>query len=85
MRRRLDLVADAPGEYTSMEGDWKSIHHVEFVDQNPIGKSTRSNPATYLKAYDAIRALFANQPLAKQMGFTPLVFLLLRYPFPPYV
>ena len=74
MRRRLDLVADAPGEYTSMEGDWKSIRHVEFVDQNPIGKSTRSNPATYLKAYDAIRALFANQPLAKQMGFTPQYF-----------
>lgn len=74
MRRRLDLVADAPGEYASMEGDWKSIHHVEFVDQNPIGKSTRSNPATYLKAYDAIRALFANQPLAKQMGFTPQYF-----------
>ena len=74
MRRRLDLVADAPGEYASMEGDWKSISHVEFVDQNPIGKSTRSNPATYLKAYDAIRALFANQPLAKQMGFTPQYF-----------
>lgn len=74
MRRRLDLVADAPGEYASMEGDWKSIRHVEFVDQNPIGKSTRSNPATYLKAYDAIRALFANQPLAKQMGFTPQYF-----------
>ena len=74
MRRRLDLVAEAPGEYASMEGDWKSISHVEFVDQNPIGKSTRSNPATYLKAYDAIRALFANQPLAKQMGFTPQYF-----------
>lgn len=74
MRRRLDLVAEALGEYASMEGDWKSIHHVEFVDQNPIGKSTRSNPATYLKAYDAIRALFANQPLAKQMGFTPQYF-----------
>ena len=70
MRRHLDLVADAPGEYTSMEGDINAIKHVEFVDQNPIGKSTRSNPATYLKAYDAIRALFANQPLAKQMGFT---------------
>ena len=74
MRRHLDLVADAPGEYTSMDGDINSIKHVEFVDQNPIGKSTRSNPATYLKAYDAIRALFANQPLAKQMGFTPAYF-----------
>ena len=47
---------------------------VEFVDQNPIGKSTRSNPATYVKAYDAIRDLFARQPLAKQMGFTAQYF-----------
>jgi len=74
MRRHLDLVADAPGEYTALEGDINSIKHVEFVDQNPIGKSTRSNPATYLKAYDAIRSLFANQPLAKQLGFTPAYF-----------
>ena len=74
MRRHLDLVADAPGEYSSLEGDINAIKHVEFVDQNPIGKSTRSNPATYLKAYDAIRSLFANQPLAKQMGFTPAYF-----------
>ena len=74
MRRKLDLVADAPGEYTSIEGDLNAINHVEFVDQNPIGKSTRSNPATYLKAYDAIRSLFANQPLAKQMGFTAQYF-----------
>ena len=74
MRRHLDLVADAPGEYSALEGDINSIKHVEFVDQNPIGKSTRSNPATYLKAYDAIRSLFANQPLAKQLGFTPAYF-----------
>ncbi len=74
MRRKLDLVADAPGEYSAIEGDLSAIKHVEFVDQNPIGKSTRSNPATYLKAYDAIRALFANQPLAKQLGFTPAYF-----------
>ena len=52
----------------------KSIKHVEFVDQNPIGKSTRSNPATYVKAYDAIRDLFAEQPLSKQMGFTSQYF-----------
>ena len=74
MRRHLDLVSDAPGEYTSMEGDVDCIKHVEFVDQNPIGKSTRSNPATYLKAWDAIRTLFAEQPLSQQMGFTPLYF-----------
>ena len=74
MRRRLDLVADAPGEHSAMEGDWKAVRHVEFVDQNPIGKSTRSNPATYLKAYDAIRSLYASQPLSQQMGFTPQYF-----------
>ena len=74
LKRHLDEVADAPGEYTALEGDWKAIKHVEFVDQNPIGKSTRSNPATYVKAYDAIRQLFAEQPLAKQMGFSPQYF-----------
>jgi excinuclease ABC subunit A len=50
------------------------IDNVEMVDQNPIGKSTRSNPATYIKAYDAIRQLFASQPLAKQLGITPVHF-----------
>ena len=74
LKRHLDEVADAPGEYTTLEGDWTAIKHVEFVDQNPIGKSTRSNPATYVKAYDAIRQLFAEQPLAKQMGFSPQYF-----------
>lgn len=69
LKRHMNEVADAPGEYLSLEGDWQALSHVEFVDQNPIGKSTRSNPATYLKAYDAIRDLFASQPLAKQMGF----------------
>lgn len=74
LKRHLDEVANAPGEYTALEGDWTAIKHVEFVDQNPIGKSTRSNPATYVKAYDAIRQLFAEQPLAKQMGFSPQYF-----------
>lgn len=74
LKRHLDEVADAPGEYTALEGDWTAMKHVEFVDQNPIGKSTRSNPATYVKAYDAIRQLFAEQPLAKQMGFSPQYF-----------
>ncbi len=74
MRRKLDLVSDAPGEHSAIEGDFNAIRHVEFVDQNPIGKSTRSNPATYLKAYDAIRQLYALQPLSKQMGFTPAYF-----------
>ena len=74
LKRHLDEVAEVPGEYTSLEGDWQSITHVEMVDQNPIGKSSRSNPATYVKAYDAIRQLFADQPLAKQLGFTPQYF-----------
>ena len=74
LKRQLDEVADIPGEFTALEGDVKAIKHIEFVDQNPIGRSTRSNPATYVKAYEAIRQLFAEQPLAKQMGFTPQYF-----------
>ncbi|PTL32795.1 excinuclease ABC subunit A [Prevotella sp. oral taxon 376] len=74
LKRHLDEVADVPGEYLGLEGDWKEVKHVEFVDQNPIGKSTRSNPATYVKAYDAIRQLYAEQPLAKQLGFSPQYF-----------
>ncbi len=74
LKRHLNEVADLPGEYSSIGGDWQQIEHVEMVDQNPIGKSTRSNPATYVKAYDAIRQLFSEQPLSKQMGFTPQYF-----------
>lgn len=74
IKRHLDEVADAPGEYLALEGDWTQVKHIEMVDQNPIGKSTRSNPATYLKAYDAIRQLYAEQPLAKQLGFTAQYF-----------
>lgn len=74
LKRHLNEVAEQPGEYLTLEGDWKQIKHVEFVDQNPIGKSTRSNAATYVKAYDGIRQVFAEQPLAKQMGFSPQYF-----------
>lgn len=74
MRRRLDLAAEKPGAYSSLEGDYDAIKHVEMVDQNPIGKSTRSNLATYIKAYDAIRQLFAIQPLAEQLNVTPQYF-----------
>ena len=74
LKRRLGDVCDAPGDYISLGGDVDAIRRVEFVDQNPIGKSTRSNPATYVKAYDAIRDLFAEQPLSQQMGFTPQYF-----------
>ena len=71
LKRHIGEVCDTPGEYSKLSGDISAIKHVEFVDQNPIGKSSRSNPATYVKAYDAIRDLMAEQPLAKQMGFTP--------------
>ena len=74
LKRHLGEVADVPGEYMGLDGDYLAVKHVEFVDQNPIGKSTRSNPATYVKAYDAIRDLFADQPLSKQMNFTSQYF-----------
>lgn len=74
LKRHIGEVCDAPGEYLGLAGDIDAIKHVEFVDQNPIGKSTRSNPATYVKAYDAIRDLFADQPLSQQMGFTSQYF-----------
>ncbi len=74
LKRHLGEVFDIPGEYRGLDGDYLSVKHVEFVDQNPIGKSTRSNPATYVKAYDAIRDLFADQPLAKQMKFSSQYF-----------
>ena len=74
LKRHLGEVCDAPGEYSGLAGDIDAIKRVEFVDQDPIGKSTRSNPATYVKAYDAIRELFAQQPLAQQMGFTSQYF-----------
>ena len=74
IKRHLGDVSDAPGEYSGLAGDIDAIHRIEFVDQNPIGKSTRSNPATYVKAWDAIRDLYAAQPLAQQMNFTPQYF-----------
>ncbi len=74
LKRSMGDVADPPGEFIALEGDLKQVKHVEFVDQNPIGKSTRSNPATYVKAYEPIRQLFANQPLAKQLGFSAQYF-----------
>ncbi len=64
-------VADTPGKYDKLEGDMSKITQVEFIDQNPIGKSSRSNPISYVKAYDAIRQLYADQPLSKQRGYKP--------------
>lgn len=69
LQRHLGESSDKPGAFTSLEGDLKRINKVEMVDQNPIGKSTRSNPVTYIKAYDDIRTLFAQQKIAKMRGF----------------
>ena len=74
MKRRLDEPADRPGEHIALEGDIQRVSAVEFVDQNPIGRSSRSNPVTYIKAYDEIRKLMADQPLAVQMEFKAAAF-----------
>ena len=71
MLRHLGEPSDAPGLFRELSGDLSRITAVEFVDQNPIGKSTRSNPATYLKAFDEIRRLYSEQQGARQMGFGP--------------
>ena len=69
LMRHFGNACEAPGQCESLEGALGRLTGVEFIDQNPIGKSSRSNPATYLKVYDEIRHLFAQQPLAKQLGF----------------
>ena len=66
--------SDYVGSYDKIEGDLSAIQHIEFVDQNPIGKSSRSNPVTYIKAWDDIRKLFADQKQAKMQGFKPSFF-----------
>ncbi|OJV23385.1 MAG: excinuclease ABC subunit A [Bacteroidetes bacterium 41-46] len=67
--RRINQLGEKPGAHREIRGDLEKITSVEYVDQNPIGKSTRSNPATYLKIYDEIRKLFSEQPYAKSNGF----------------
>ena len=74
LARQLDQTADAPGSHSGIDGDLSRLQAVEFIDQGPIGKSTRSNPATYLKAFDEIRQLFAQQQLSKQMGYNQSFF-----------
>lgn len=74
LARQVGEATDAPGQHRRLSGDLRDVRAVEFVDQNPIGTSSRSNPATYLKAFDEIRRLFSEQQLAKQMGFTASYF-----------
>ncbi len=71
LKKRLGGYADKTGAFDLMEGSINKVYEVEFVDQNPIGKSSRSNPATYLKAYDEIRKLMADQQASKNQGFKP--------------
>ncbi|WP_258100159.1 excinuclease ABC subunit UvrA [Marinoscillum pacificum] len=72
--KMLGLTGDATGKHEKISGDYKKITQIEFVDQNPIGKSSRSNPVTYVKAYDGIRQLYSEQPLSKNNGFKPAHF-----------
>ena len=69
--RLTSSVAETPGKYDKLEGDFSNVTQVEFVDQNPIGKSSRSNPISYVKAYDPIRQLYADLTLSKQRGYKP--------------
>lgn len=71
IRKHLGVFGDAIGDFGELSGDLKLIKHIEFIDQNPIGKSSRSNPITYVKAFDDIRELFSKQALAKMRGYKP--------------
>jgi excinuclease ABC subunit A len=69
LQKKLTDFGDKPGQFTALEGNCSNVNHIEFVDQNPIGRSSRSNPVTYIKAYDDIRALYANQKLSTIRGY----------------
>ena len=69
LQREIGGYGEKPGQFTSLEGDFKHIKSIEFIDQNPIGRSSRSNPVTYIKAYDDIRNLYASQKLSDIRGY----------------
>ncbi|TMM31379.1 excinuclease ABC subunit UvrA [Polaribacter aestuariivivens] len=71
MQKKLVGYGDKIGQHTEVKGDFETLKHVEFIDQNPIGRSSRSNPVTYIKAYDDIRSLFSNQKLSKIRNYKP--------------
>ena len=71
LQKRMLGHGDKMGEFTSLSGDFETLKNVEFIDQNPIGRSSRSNPVTYIKAYDDIRSLFANESLSKARNYKP--------------
>lgn len=71
LQKQLTGFSDKAGQFTKLEGNFSNIKQIEFVDQNPIGRSSRSNPVTYIKAYDDIRALYSKQKLSKIRGYKP--------------
>jgi excinuclease ABC subunit A len=71
MQKKLDGVGEKAGQFGDMRGYYHKIRHIEYIDQNPIGRSSRSNPVTYIKAYDDIRDLFAKEKLSKVRGYQP--------------
>ena len=71
MQKKLEGVGEKAGQFTEMRGYYHKIQHIEYVDQNPIGRSSRSNPVTYIKAYDDIRDLYAKEKLSKIRGYQP--------------
>lgn len=71
LQKKLTGLSDKPGQFTEMKGEFGGIKSVEYVDQNPIGRSSRSNPVTYIKAYDDIRDLYSKQQLSKLRGYQP--------------
>ena len=71
LQKKLDGVGEKAGQFTDMQGYYHKIQHIEYVDQNPIGRSSRSNPVTYIKAYDDIRDLYAKEKLSKIRGYQP--------------
>jgi excinuclease ABC subunit A len=72
--KRFGITSETTGKFDELAGDLDKISSIEYIDQNPIGKSSRSNPVTYIKAYDAIRQLYADQGLAKSRGYKPAFF-----------
>lgn len=71
MQKKLDGIGEKSGQFTEIKGDFSKIKHIEYIDQNPIGRSSRSNPVTYIKAYDDIRDLFSKQKLSKMRNYQP--------------
>ncbi len=71
MQKQIEGVGEKPGQFTDLQGHYHKVKHIEYIDQNPIGRSSRSNPVTYIKAYDEIRDVFSKQKLSKARGYLP--------------